>query len=108
MSARRAMFAIENCCSEMNKGARNSSRETVLSNLVGFSCTGGERDLSIRSGLSALFRFDRTDGQGIGLHLVPLLNLEPLFFKQRANLIRAPSDDVFENGNNDGERVVAD
>jgi hypothetical protein len=32
MSARGAMFAIEIGCSEMNKGARNPSRETVLSN----------------------------------------------------------------------------
>src|SRR5215208_74856 len=34
MSKRAAMFAIETACSEMNKAARNLSRETVLSSLV--------------------------------------------------------------------------
>src|SRR4051812_28074213 len=83
MSTELAMFAIEIGCSEMNKGARNSSRETVLSNLV---LAPRSRHQSICAGLRMLFCFYRTNSQRIGLHLVPLLDLETLRLEQRTYL----------------------
>src|ERR1019366_6953339 len=61
-------------------------------------------------GVRALFRRSHAGNnrQDVGLHLVPLLNQQTLGLEKLANQARFPADNLFQDGNEDGQCAVAD